>query len=278
MSPSSRSSLHTATCHPVKSPISHGPCWYATACRARAHSEQLSSMDDRRTNSISTTTPIIILSGPHRLVRVRSSCAATPAHPHARSSVGESVDRGTEANRAAGCITADRDLSANLAFYQMFAGGHSRTNNDDLLAEVDTLRGEPQIEVTFVIAAQCMLKVSAVDSGTGKSGSNSPSTKRVACYLKSLRTSSRRLWGLRSAESALVRRRVDQVRGKVTAFHHALNAACADQTAQRAFEPQDAGQRLGGREDKRATLAPITKTSDWIDAERSCATSGELRQ
>ncbi|KAK2462475.1 hypothetical protein APHAL10511_005445 [Amanita phalloides] len=156
---------------------------------------------------------------------------------------------------------------------QVFEGERSLTKDNNLLGKFElngippAPRGVPQIEVTFEIDANGILKVSAADKGTGKSESitiknekgrlSSEEIERMVAEAEKF-----------AAEDEASRKRIEALNA-LSSFVYGLKNQLSDQ------------EGLGGKlseEDKKTILDTIKETTDWIDENGSHASTEDFEE
>lgn len=143
---------------------------------------------------------------------------------------------------------------------QVFEGERSMTKDNNLLGEFDLTdippapRGVPQIEVTFEIDANGILKVSALDKGTGKS-------KSITITNDERRLSPEDIERMVAEaeefadEDAAIKKKIEAVNG-LQNFIFSMKSQVND------------AEGLGGKlsaDDKKTILAAIKEKSDWLE-------------
>ncbi|KAL7420720.1 ATPase with role in protein import into the ER [Cryptotrichosporon argae] len=143
---------------------------------------------------------------------------------------------------------------------QVYEGERSMTKDNNLLGEFDLTnippapRGVPQVEVTFEIDANGILKVSAVDKGTGKSESITITNDQRRLSADDIERMVREAEEY-ADEDAAVKKRIEAM-NSLQNFVFSLKSQLADQ------------EGLGGKledDDKKAILAAIKEKTDWLD-------------
>lgn len=155
----------------------------------------------------------------------------------------------------------------------MFEGERSLTKDNNLLGKFELTsippapRGVPQIEVTFEIDANGILKVSAADKGTGKSESITITNEKGRLSPEEIERMVKEAEEFASEDEAQ-RKRIEALNA-LSSFIFSLKSQLGDQ------------EGLGGKlseEDKKTILATIKETSDWIDEKGTSAMVEELEE
>ncbi|KAJ7840756.1 Hsp70 protein-domain-containing protein [Mycena leptocephala] len=142
---------------------------------------------------------------------------------------------------------------------QVFEGERSLTKDNNLLGKFELSsippapRGVPQIEVTFEIDANGIMKVAAADKGTGKSESITITNEKGR---------------LTQEEIDRMRKRIESF-NSLSSFVYGLKTQLGDQ------------EGLGGKvsdEDKKTILAAVKDTTDWIDENGATAGVEDLEE
>ena len=156
---------------------------------------------------------------------------------------------------------------------QVFEGERSLTKDNNLLGKFELTgippspRGVPQIEVTFEIDANGILKVSAADKGTGKSESITITNEKGRLSPEEIERMVKEAEEFASEDEAQ-RKRIEALNA-LSSFIFSLKTQLGDQ------------EGFGGKldeEDKKTILATIKETSDWIDEKGTGATVEELEE
>ena len=147
---------------------------------------------------------------------------------------------------------------------QVFEGERSMTKDNNLLGEFDLTnippapRGVPQIEVTFEIDANGLLRVSAIDKGTGKSESITITNDQRRLTPEDIERMVKEAEEY-ADEDAQIRKRIES-QNALQNLIYSLKSQVAD------------NEGLGGKldsEDKKAILDAIKEKSDWLDDHQS---------
>ncbi|KAI0752180.1 heat shock protein 70 [Fomes fomentarius] len=156
---------------------------------------------------------------------------------------------------------------------QVYEGERSLTKDNNLLGKFELSsippapRGVPQIEVTFEVDANGIMKISAVDKGTGKSESITITNEKGRLSPEEIERMVKEAEEF-AAEDEAQRKRIEAL-NHLSSFVYGLKTQLADQDG------------LGGKledEDKKAILAAVKETTDWIDENGSSATAEELEE
>ncbi|CAE6474204.1 unnamed protein product [Rhizoctonia solani] len=156
---------------------------------------------------------------------------------------------------------------------QVFEGERSLTKDNNLLGKFElsgippAQRGVPQIEVTFEIDANGILKVGAADKGTGKSESITITNEKGRLSPEEIERMVREAEEFASEDEAQ-RKRIEALNG-LQNFVWGLKSQLGDQ------------EGLGGKisdEDKKTILATVKETTDWIEENGQTATSEDLEE
>jgi len=156
---------------------------------------------------------------------------------------------------------------------QVFEGERSLTKDNNHLGKFELSsippapRGVPQIEVTFEIDANGIMKVSAADKGTGKSESITIKNEKGRLSQEEIDRMVAEAEQF-SAEDEAQRKRIESL-NSLSAFVYGLKTQLGDQ------------EGLGGKisdEDKRTILDAVKETTDWIDEHGSSASVEDLEE
>ncbi|KAK4689704.1 endoplasmic reticulum chaperone BiP, partial [Tremellales sp. Uapishka_1] len=143
---------------------------------------------------------------------------------------------------------------------QVFEGERSMTKDNNLLGEFDLTnippapRGVPQIEVTFEIDANGIMKVAAADKGTGKSESITITNDQRRLSPEDIERMVREAEEF-ADEDAAIKKRIEAM-NSLQNFVFSLKSQMADQ------------EGMGGKlssDDKKTILAAIKEKTDWIE-------------
>ncbi|PVG00682.1 heat shock protein 70, partial [Serendipita vermifera] len=156
---------------------------------------------------------------------------------------------------------------------QVFEGERSLTKDNNLLGKFELSgippapRGVPQIEVTFEIDANGILKVSAADKGTGKSESITITNEKGRLSPEEIERMVKEAEEFASEDEAQ-RKRIEALNA-LSSFVFSLKTQLGDQ------------EGLGGKiegDDKKKLNDVIKDTTDWIDEKGSSSTFEELEE
>ncbi|KAG2107674.1 heat shock protein 70 family [Suillus discolor] len=156
---------------------------------------------------------------------------------------------------------------------QVFEGERSLTKDNNLLGKFELSsippapRGVPQIEVTFEIDANGIMKVGAADKGTGKSESITITNEKGRLSKEDIERMVREAEDFASEDEAN-RKRIESLNA-LSSFVYGLKSQLGDQTG------------LGGKiddDDKKTILATIKEATEWIDDNGQSATTEELEE
>ncbi|THH12480.1 hypothetical protein EW146_g7652, partial [Bondarzewia mesenterica] len=156
---------------------------------------------------------------------------------------------------------------------QVFEGERSLTKDNNLLGKFELSsippapRGVPQIEVTFEVDANGIMKVSAADKGTGKSESITITNEKGRLSKDEIERMIKEAEDFASEDEAS-RARIEAL-NSLSAFVYGLKTQLGDQ------------EGLGGKisdSDKKTLLALTKETTDWIDEQGASATVEELEE
>jgi len=152
---------------------------------------------------------------------------------------------------------------------QVYEGERSMTKDNNLLGKFELTgippapRGVPQIEVTFEVDANGIMKVSAADKGTGKSESITITNDKGRLSQEEIDRMVREADEF-AEQDELARKRVES-RNALENFVFTLKSQIADEAG------------LGGKledDDKKTILDEIKDVQDWLESEGPTA-SGE---
>jgi len=156
---------------------------------------------------------------------------------------------------------------------QVFEGERAMTKDNHQLGSFELTgippapRGVPQIEVSFEIDANGIMKVGAIDKGTGKSQQIVISNDKARLSQEEIDRMVQEAEEFASEDEAQ-RKRVEALNG-LSGFVFGLKSQLADQ------------EGLGGKlsdEDKKTILATVKEVNDWIETNGATATADELEE
>ncbi|KAI0057092.1 heat shock protein 70 [Artomyces pyxidatus] len=156
---------------------------------------------------------------------------------------------------------------------QVYEGERSLTKDNNLLGKFELSgippapRGVPQIEVTFEVDTNGIMKVAAADKGTGKSESITITNEKGRLSKDDIERMIREAEEFASEDDAQ-RRRIEAL-NSLSTFIYGLKTQLGDQ------------EGLGGKiddADKKTLLALTKETTDWIDGEGASSTADELEE
>ncbi|TFY64751.1 hypothetical protein EVJ58_g2420 [Rhodofomes roseus] len=143
---------------------------------------------------------------------------------------------------------------------QVFEGERSMTKDNNLLGKFELSgippapRGVPQIEVSFEIDANGIMKISAMDKGTGKSNSVTITNEKGRLSPEDIERMVKEAEDF-AAEDEAQRKRIEALNA-LSSFVYGLKAQLAD--------PENLGGKLD-EDDKKKLLEIIKDVTDWID-------------
>ncbi|TFK69787.1 heat shock protein 70 [Pluteus cervinus] len=158
-----------------------------------------------------------------------------------------------------------------IVLIQVFEGERSLTKDNNLLGKFELTgippapRGVPQIEVTFEIDANGIMKVSAADKGTGKAESITIKNEKGRLSQEEIDRMVAEAEQF-AAEDDAQRKRIEAL-NSLSAFVYGLKTQLGDQ------------EGLGGKisdEDKKTILDAVKETTDWIEENGSSASVEDL--
>ncbi|PIL25879.1 transporter [Ganoderma sinense ZZ0214-1] len=159
---------------------------------------------------------------------------------------------------------------------QVYEGERSLTKDNNLLGKFELTsippapRGVPQIEVTFEVDANGIMKISAADKGTFDSGKSESITIKNEKGRLSPEEIERMVKEAEefAAEDEAQRKRIEAL-NHLSSFVYGLKTQLADQ------------EGLGGKleeDDKKTILEAVKQTTDWVDEHGQSATAEELEE
>ncbi|KAK0211769.1 heat shock protein 70 family [Armillaria fumosa] len=156
---------------------------------------------------------------------------------------------------------------------QVFEGERGMTQDNNLLGKFELTgippapRGVPQIEVTFEVDADSIMKVSAIDKGTGKTESITINNEKGRLSQEEI--DKMIVEGERFAEQDKLQKEQIEALNALSSFIYGLRGQLNDQ------------ERLGGKLDafdKNIVSEVIHETIDWIEDSGSSATTEDLEE
>ncbi|EIM84185.1 heat shock protein 70 [Stereum hirsutum FP-91666 SS1] len=156
---------------------------------------------------------------------------------------------------------------------QVFEGERSLTKDNNLLGKFELSgippapRGVPQIEVTFEVNADGIMKVGAADKGTGKSESITITNEKGRLSKDEIERMIKEAEEFASEDEAQ-RRRIEAL-NTLSSYIYNVKGQLGDQ------------EGMGGKisdEDKKTILSVTKETTDWIDENGQSATAEELEE
>ncbi|KAI0297012.1 heat shock protein 70 [Multifurca ochricompacta] len=156
---------------------------------------------------------------------------------------------------------------------QVYEGERSLTKDNNLLGKFELSsippapRGVPQIEVTFEVDTNGIMKISAADKGTGKSESITITNEKGRLSKDDIERMIREAEEFAS-EDEVARKRIEALNALST-FIYGLKTQIGDQ--------EGLGGKIGD-EDRKTLLALTKETTEWIDSEGQNASAEELEE
>ena len=156
---------------------------------------------------------------------------------------------------------------------QVFEGERSLTKDNNLLGKFELTgippapRGVPQIEVTFEIDANGIMKVSAADKGTGKSESITITNERGRLTQEEIDRMVAEAETF-AAEDEAQKKRIEAL-NSLSSYVYGLKSQLGDSDG------------LGGKldaDDKKTLLDAIKEITEWIDSEGQSASADDLEE
>lgn len=156
---------------------------------------------------------------------------------------------------------------------QVYEGERSLTKDNNLLGKFELSgippapRGVPQIEVTFEVDTNGIMKISAADKGTGKSESITITNEKGRLSKDDIDRMIREAEDF-AAEDEVARKRIEALNG-LSSFVYGLKTQIGDQDG------------LGGKisdEDRKTLLALTKETTEWIETEGQTASAETLEE
>ncbi|KAJ3980339.1 heat shock protein 70 family [Lentinula detonsa] len=156
---------------------------------------------------------------------------------------------------------------------QVYEGERTLTKDNNLLGKFELSsippapRGVPQIEVTFEIDANGIMKVGAADKGTGKSESITIKNEKGRLSQEEIDRMVADAEKFASEDEAQ-RKRIESL-NSLSSFVYGLRTQVNDEDGM--------GGKISG-EDKKTLLATIKETTDWIEENGASATAEDLEE
>ena len=156
---------------------------------------------------------------------------------------------------------------------QVFEGERSLTKDNNQLGKFELSsippapRGVPQIEVTFEVDANGIMKVSAADKGTGKSESITITNEKGRLSKDDIERMIREAEEF-AAEDEANRKRIEAL-NSLSTFVYSLKSQLGDQDG------------MGGKlddDDKKTILEAVKETTEWIEEYGQTATAEDLEE
>jgi heat shock protein 5 len=156
---------------------------------------------------------------------------------------------------------------------QVYEGERSLTKDNNLLGKFELSsippapRGVPQIEVTFEVDTNGIMKISAADKGTGKSESITITNEKGRLSKDDIDRMIREAEDF-AAEDEVARKRIEALNA-LSSFIYGLKTQIGDQ------------EGLGGKiddDDRKKLLALVKETTEWTETEGQNATTEELEE
>jgi len=156
---------------------------------------------------------------------------------------------------------------------QVFEGERSLTKDNNLLGKFELSgippapRGVPQIEVTFEVDTNGIMKISAADKGTGKSESVTITNEKGRLSKDDIDRMIREAEEF-AADDEISRKRIEALNA-LSSFIYGLKTQLGDQ------------EGLGGKiddDDRKTLLALVKETVEWTETEGENATAEELEE
>ncbi|KAF8494857.1 heat shock protein 70 [Russula emetica] len=156
---------------------------------------------------------------------------------------------------------------------QVYEGERSLTKDNNLLGKFELSgippapRGVPQIEVTFEVDTNGIMKISAADKGTGKSESITITNEKGRLSKDDIDRMIREAEDF-ATEDEVARKRIEALNG-LSSFVYGLKTQIGDQ------------EGLGGKisdEDRKTLLALTKETTEWIETEGQTVSAETLEE
>ncbi|KAG5457290.1 MAG: heat shock protein 70 family [Olpidium bornovanus] len=161
----------------------------------------------------------------------------------------------------------------NTVLIQVFEGERTMTKDNHLLGKFDLTgippapRGVPQIEVTFEIDANGILRVSAADKATGKSESITVTNEKGRLSEEEIERMVREAEQFASEDQAL--REHVEAKNALENYMYTIKNQVSDSSG------------IGGKlseEDKKTILDAVKETQSWVESTAESATKDELEE
>lgn len=156
---------------------------------------------------------------------------------------------------------------------QVYEGERAMTKDNNMLGKFDLTnippapRGQPQIEVTFEIDANGILKVAAVDKATGKSESIVITNEKGRLSADEIERMVREAEEF-ADEDASFKRRIEALNALQNTVYQ-MESSLKDE--------EGLGSKLDAS-DKKSIQAAIKEKKDWLDANQASATAEEFEE
>jgi heat shock protein 5 len=156
---------------------------------------------------------------------------------------------------------------------QVFEGERSLTKDNNLLGKFELTgippapRGVPQIEVSFEIDANGIMKISAADKGTGKSESVTITNEKGRLTQEEIDRMVAEAEEF-AADDEAQKKRIEAL-NSLSSYVYGLKSQLGDSDG------------LGGKldsDDKKTLLDAIKETTEWIDSEGQSASADDLEE
>ena len=160
-----------------------------------------------------------------------------------------------------------------VVLIQVFEGERSMTKDNNLLGKFELTgippapRGVPQIEVTFEIDVNGILKVSAVDKGTGKSESITITNDKGRLSEEEIERMVKEAEEF-AEEDKLVRERVEAKNVLENYLYHVKGQVT---------DEKELGKKIS-EEDKKAVLDAVKEKLDWLEKNANTATKEDMEE
>jgi len=160
-----------------------------------------------------------------------------------------------------------------VVLIQVFEGERSMTKDNNLLGKFELTsippapRGVPQIEVTFEIDVNGILKVSAVDKGTGKSESITITNDKGRLSEDEIERMVKEAEEF-AEEDKLVRERVEAKNVLENYLYHVKGQVT---------DEKELGKKIS-EEDKKAVLDAVKEKLEWLEKNATTATKEDMEE